>query len=420
MTSDFPLHERRVINGLLKSLPTLATASAASSLLRRDIELIIDPLRVDGDLWPCIWALAAALGRQFQGTIFVDCGLRKALSSPVPLPTNCVFAPSGSNDTFRIAVGTDVRNPSLLVDARGRTLAIGKLIDDSARRADPISCFALAGYTAFAAMASCAEIPSFRKDFCLPKIELPGTSASLQLSGLTLVGLGQLGQAYLSLLFFLGPYVGRPSLFLIDKDRFEPPNGDTQILLSGTKWEGEFKTEYLRKWARSAGFPCEAKTIEINWGWEAPAAAHDLALLGLDDLDVRRMCAVPKFQWLIESGIGTSFAEPRITWHSLPSSAFIARRLFSANAHADRLLERIPIAKELKKTPGECGWVKFKDVRASAPSMGLVAAAYAFTELLSYASGEQFVSSGSAYLWSPLLPFLLERKPRALGSIPRN
>jgi hypothetical protein len=417
MRTDIPVYERRLIKGLLQARPSLESGTAAASLLTRDIELISDARRVDGDLWPCIWALSATLSRQFRGSVYINCGLTTAPAAPVPLPRNCVFGRSRSNGVIRIGVGTNAEDATFVADARGSTIAFGKLIADSEARANPVSCFAIAGYVGFAAMAACAQIPAFRESFCVSQITLPNVVAPTGLDGLTLIGLGQLGQAYLALLYFLRPDLGTPDLFLIDKDRFELPNRDTQVLLSGKKWNGELKSEYLEAWAQSAGFPCQEKTITINWGWQPPLSIPSIALLGLDDLDVRRMCAIPSFAWLIEAGVGTSFAEPRVTWHSLPSSASISRQLFSVSQRSYVLPEDRAFAKKLKRTPGQCGWVTFKNIRATAPSMGLVAAAYAFTELFSYLTGNRSVAAGSAYLWSPLLPFLVRKREANLHAI---
>src|SRR5215813_5591054 len=96
MDGSSSLYEDRVLNGILKSQPRLPSAAAALLMLTREIELIVNPRRLEGDLWPCVWALAAVLARQFYGMIYINCGLAEALPSPAPLPATCVFGASPS------------------------------------------------------------------------------------------------------------------------------------------------------------------------------------------------------------------------------------------------------------------------------------------------------------------------------------
>lgn len=74
-------------------------------------------------------------------------------------------------------------------------------------------------------------------------------SALEQTEGLTCIGLGQIGQAYLALLYFLckGALGGR-RIALIDDDRFQRENGRTQLLLEeGGEWLGEDKVTYIER-----------------------------------------------------------------------------------------------------------------------------------------------------------------------------
>ena len=121
---------------------------------------------------------------------------------------------------------------------------------------------------------------------CLP------TNTSLP-DGLSIVGLGQLGQAYLSLLYFLTLRNSRsPYLVLLDKDPFELPNQRTQVLLEEhRRWDGQPKADYVasRACKSGAGEYKPRMVTEVNWGWKRPTAHPPTGLLGLDDLDVRRM-----------------------------------------------------------------------------------------------------------------------------------
>jgi len=132
-----------------------------------------------------------------------------------------------------------------------------------------------------------------------------------------------------------------------------------------------------------------------------------LVLLGLDNFEARRIATSGGFEWIVEGGIGTSLSKPRITWHSLLPSKELGRRLF-AGATENRELAEKEFFEELKRTPGQCGWFSFRNVNASAPTMGLTAAAYVWGEAKSVCTGTKQQVSGMAYLWPSLMPFLRE------------
>jgi hypothetical protein len=418
MRIDGSLYNHRIINGLLKTKSGLNNAAAAHGLLSKNVELICDHARAKSDLWPCIWAMASALARQFAGTIYINGGLDKPLAAPVALPANCIFTSSTTPSPIRIGIGITAPELTLTIDARGNRIAAGKVMSGSEDPAHPISSFAIAGYAAFAAMATAAAIPPFRQSFASSELELPfAFGSTAEINELSLIGLGQLGQAYLSLLYFLSANGRRPRLFIVDKDEFEASNADTQILLSGADWEYKEKAKYIEVWAKSVGFECESLKEELTWGWKAPINAPKIALLGLDNFDARRMCANAGFEWLIESGVGTSFGEPKVTWHSFPSSVSIANQLFKVDKQALKAGVDAPYAAELKRTAGGCGWVMFDTISATAPSMGLVAAAYAFSELSKAAQGDRVLTAGSAYVWSPLIPVFRRIGDQAVGTL---
>jgi hypothetical protein len=99
--------------------------------------------------------------------------------------------------------------------------------------------------------------------------------------------------------------------------------------------------------------------------------------------------------------------KPRVTWHSLPLDRQLGLRLFSQLGRAGEMVSK-KFFEELRETPGQCGWVSFNNVRASAPSMGLVAASYAWSEALAVLREERQAASGMAYVWPSVLPFSRE------------
>lgn len=112
------------------------------------------------------------------------------------------------------------------------------------------------------------------------------------------------------------------------------------------------------------------------------------------------MAAARGFQRLIESGVGTDLLVPRVSWHAIPGRADLGKKLFPDGKKIEAGEINANWTKQLKDTPGECGWVRFRDVSATAPSLGIAAVAYALAEL----GNSEAVVVGRATLWSPCLP----------------
>lgn len=409
------VYEDRLANGILKA-GLAESPDEVHALLSRNIEIVVDPLRaLQDDLWPCIWALAAVLSRQFFGKIFINCGLRESLKAPAVLASRVSFTSKSIESAVKIAVG---RIPAVSRDvyatrgdARGSRLCIGSLLEGN-QPAHPISCFALAGYLGYSALASVIGVPQYREEYAQSELALcfDPESTVVRFPDVTIIGLGQLGQAYLALLHFLvQDSVDRPHVVLVDKEneRFERANGSTQILVDNEiTWLGARKVEFLEKKMNGLGLDAKGDEQTLGWGWKRPSRHPGLALLGLDNFEARRIALAAGYDWIFEAGLGTSFLQPRVSWHSLPSGHKWSS-LFPTE-------ERIPtfqlgsesgFARGLRETPGQCGWVTFNNIRATAPSMGLVAAAFLCSEVLSFTQGLREPTQGNALLWSPIIPF---------------
>jgi hypothetical protein len=408
-------YEHRIVNGLLRELPEVATPEAAQGLLSRNVEICIgDRCKDSDDLWPCVWALTVALSKQFTGTVFLNFPSAGAMPSPATFSERVVLGEPASSDVIRIGIGIDAgKGPlDLYGDTRGSRVSFDRLLDESAGGANAIGCFALAGYLGFAALARAVNIPTFAEEYLGNSLELPfdaSTAAELPPDGIAFLGLGQLGQAYLALLFFLMRTChGRPRVFLLDKDRFEPANELTQILLeAGQAWSGSEKAEYLEAIVRVWGVDVTSRNATLDWTFKRGKDVPSLALLGFDNFEARRIAISGGFDWIVEGGIGTSLTKPRITWHSFLPTKELGRRLFTELGETREFVDK-EFFETLRKTPGQCGWFSFKNVDASAPTMGLAAAAYAWAEIKSVRAGMRQEVRGMAYLWPSLLPFRRE------------
>ena len=254
----------RIINGLLKADIGLLTPEAVELRLAQKIVIQADPQRATADdLWPAIWFLAAVLERQFTGDVLIDVGLDGPLPSPVPLSARCRFVPMTARlkgITVSIAPLPAFGEGKIQIsgDARGNELTYG-LDLDSGDPAHPITACALAGYLGFSALAQACGVPPFHAQWRASRLLLPFDGRRhVAPPDFSVLGTGQVGQAFLALAFFLAAHGDKPSVHLLDKDPFEEPNLRTQVLLTHDlqSWLGHAKVDYLAELCRI-------------WGWTA-------------------------------------------------------------------------------------------------------------------------------------------------------
>jgi len=406
------LHEDRVVNGVLKAGLQANTPAAVQEILDVDVEIVVPEGRaVVGDLWPGVWALAAVTSRQFLGHVVVHGVSNLALPAPAALGPRCVlareYAPSGRT-VISLGLGGPAARGGMWGDARGAEIRLGGRCSGS-EPAHPAAVFALAGYLGFAALATQAGIPPFRADLCVDCLELgPLPDAQLPDDGLAVLGLGHLGQAYLALLYFLRRNMhGALRLHVLDKDAFGPENRATQILFDDDSMAGQGKAHALATKFQRSGWTVEAHQAELTWESTRSAGEPRVALLGFDNHDARRMALAAGYDWVVDAGLRDSFTEPIVTWHSVPGGGAHVNMFPRSPAAREALALTGAFFEELRATPGGCGWLTFEAVTASAPSMGLAAAAYVWRELLQYLAGSRVPYRGCARVWSPFLP--LER-----------
>jgi hypothetical protein len=399
----------RVINGLLKADIGLSTPDQIKARLAQNMLLVVAPQRSGvTDLWPAIWFLASIIEREFTGKVFIKAGLDHELPSPIPLGPRCVFVPeefSFEGDSIGIGISM-VGDSAIWGDVRGSAISYKDFLA-GASVAHPVSAVALAGYLGFAALARAANIPPFHEHWKQSSLFLPFDTHRGSISErIAVLGVGQIGQAFLALNYFLAGSRS-PIVHIVDKDIFEDENYRTQILLTDAPrtWVGQRKVDYLASVCRSWGWRITNEHTEINWGWKSPLGPAANAFLGFDNMMARRVGIEGGFKWLVECGVGTDFCKPRVSWHSLPPDRELAKRLFIDKATANPTVDS-EFMKTLAATPGGCGKVIFDNVQASAPCLGAIGAAFAAMELLNAQDGNGI--SGSAFAWSPLLPLQRE------------
>jgi len=399
----------RIVNGLLKADIGLQTPEQVQARLSQNVLIKVDPSRSrTEDLWPCVWFLASILERQFFGSVFINAGLTSPLPSPADLGPRCVFVDSGFvHSGLVVGIGATVEGEDTIWgDAKGSNIAYQSLVNGP-ERASPVSCCSLAGYLGFAALAHAAGIPSFhhawtQKSLVLPLVNMP---ASIPRE-IGILGVGQIGQAFLSLAFFLAAQQPM-EVHLVDDDIFEITNYRAQLLVgeNSEPWVDKPKVDFLAGICKGWGWDVTKEKTRITWGWKNPLGAHSVAFLGFDNMEARRVGVEAGFAWLVECGVGTDFSKPRVSWHSLPPDRRVAKELFveSDAALAITSLDS-DFVRRLDDTPGGCGRVTFENIQAAAPCLGALGAAFAWVEMLNYSAGKLKIISGGAYAWSPLQP----------------
>ncbi|MGD0905473.1 MAG: hypothetical protein ABR924_21470 [Terracidiphilus sp.] len=403
------LHNDRIVNGLLKADIGMCSPEQVLSRLSQDVLIKVDPTRSGSDdLWPCIWALASILERQFYGNIYIDAGLSAPLASPVHLGPRCVFVGKGfAAPQLQVGIGISIDAvDEAWGDTRGNQI-LYRSLDDSGESANPIGAFALAGYLGFAVLAYAAGIPPFHTAWKQSTIQLPLLAPTPKLpKAIAIMGLGQIGQAFLSLHFFLSNQQAM-TVHLVDQDSFEDVNYRSQILLTenSTSWLGQTKVGVMAQICEDWGWKVTKEQTHIDWQWKNRLGSKSVGFLGFDNMDARRAGVEGGFARLVECGVGSDFSKPRVSWHSLPPDRQIAKELFVDSKPAHFSIDPA-LLKSLVDTPGECGRVEFEGVSATAPCLGVLAVAFTWMELLNYSHGDNSIVSGGAYAWSPLQPLL--------------
>ncbi len=297
----------------------------------------------------------------------------------------------------RIVIGTDDARPGWAVSPwwtgwRAGTAKLGQVRPDEGDNPLPgIAAGAMAVGVAFEAernrlvdftgqldlwpVAEGEEAPRFREVF------LPGA--------LWLVGLGNLGQAYLWALSAL-PFADarNVSLVLQDRDSVSEENWGTSVLVKAETY-GTLKTKVAEDWASAKGF--RVRRVD-RWLTARDRVQDDdprLALSGLDKVSGRKLMAKVGFDCIVDAGLGrtaTDFDRYRVT-------------VFDKNRRIDQHfadLEDPPGGQErpsadaylrLEREIGACGAAELGGASVAVPYVSAVAGAVTVARAIAVASG---------------------------------
>lgn len=220
------------------------------------------------------------------------------------------------------------------------------------------------------------------------KSEAAGPTIDRLPSALWLIGLGNLGQAYLWVLGLL-PYStpGDVSLVLQDFDGLAPSNESTSLLtrreLIGTK-----KTRAMAAWADSRGFKTAIVERPFTSDFRVAPDEPAVALCGVDNALARSAVEDVGFARVIEAGLGNGTSDYLgFRTHTFPG-ARKARDLWGAQDQNRSVRTDLPAYQALAAAGiDRCGLTQLAGRTVGAPFVGAVAACLVIAELLRLANG---------------------------------
>jgi len=230
-----------------------------------------------------------------------------------------------------------------------------------------------------------------------------------------LVGLGNLGQAYLWTLGLLPYATDQCNLLLQDIDIVSRANKSTS-LLSREIDVGRRKTRLAAAWAEQRGF--RTSIIERRFAADFTVTGDEpsVALIGVDNLATRRTIERVGFARIIEAGLGRGPSDYLgITLHTFPASrAADTCWLESTKPSVDpaHATTRKQAYQDLHAASGDsCGVLRLAGRSIATPFTGAAAAALAVGELLRLCHGGPRVEFAAVHLARPEESTIIQGAP---------
>lgn len=212
---------------------------------------------------------------------------------------------------------------------------------------------------------------------------------------LWLIGLGNLGQAYLWILGFL-PYKadnkmkGDVNIVLQDTDCLEDAN-DSTSLLTDLSIVGLKKTRAMSDWCEEYGFKTSLIERKFSDDFRVNDKEPHLALCGVDNTEARARLEKTGFKRVIEAGLGKGLEEFLcFRMHTFPSSksadTYWGRR--SGRDDSETLTQQ-PAYQDLHERGivDQCGLAELAGRSVGAPFVGAIASAFVIAEVLRMING---------------------------------
>jgi hypothetical protein len=210
---------------------------------------------------------------------------------------------------------------------------------------------------------------------------------------LWLVGLGNLGQAYLWSLTWL-PYrdAAALKLFLQDDDIIGEENWGTSVLVRRGRY-GVLKTRAAEEWADAKGFRVRRIDRRLDDKLRRTDLEPAIALAGLDRMPPRRLLGLPGFEYVIDAGLGATAQ----TYRQFRLNVFDKQHdpgvHFKGIEDDDEkriaAIRSLPAYREHERqsADGGCGTAELAGQSVAVPFVGAFVGALAVTQAIRIASG---------------------------------
>jgi len=229
-------------------------------------------------------------------------------------------------------------------------------------------------------------LPADAENPALSELSLP--------KSLWLIGLGNLGQAYLWSLFML-PYAEPQSvmLYLQDDDLIDRENWGTSVLVERGRYN-ILKTKVAEEWANRRDFRVRRIDRRFDERTRRNADEPGLALSGLDRMGPRRLLGGGGFEYVIDSGLGAtaaSYQDFRINvFDAATDPAQHFEGVEDRTAETAAALLQLPAYEEItrQRNDGGCGAAMLAGKSVAVPFVSAFTGALAITQAIRIASGE--------------------------------
>jgi hypothetical protein len=216
-------------------------------------------------------------------------------------------------------------------------------------------------------------------------------------SEIWLVGMGNLGQAYLWTLGLLPYERNTARLVLQDTDVVGLSNLSTSMLTTRTM-VGRKKTRAMAEWAEARGF--ETSIVERDFAPNFAIAQREpgVALIGVDNALARQAVEAVGFERVIEAGLGRGPQDfLGIDLHTFPASR-PAHEVWPQTEPSDANITLPAYRMMLERSGDRCGTVRLAGRSIGAPFVGSAAAALAVSELIRLCMGGKSYELVSCHL----------------------
>jgi hypothetical protein len=210
---------------------------------------------------------------------------------------------------------------------------------------------------------------------------------------LWLVGLGNLGQAYLWSLLLL-PYEQPEAvrLFLQDDQTIDRENWGTSVLVQRGRY-GIPKTRIAEEWATRRGYTVRRIDRRLDARLHRSDFEPGILLAGLDRMPARRVLGPCGFAYIIDAGLGATAADyHRFRVNTFDATSDPAVHFQGVEDQTERVaaeLLRLPAYQELARNrdDGGCGAAQLAGASVAVPFVSAFAGALVVTQAVRIASG---------------------------------